>query len=663
MKKIVTILVFIAFTIGAYSQQTNFESGAQYCSHRKSSSLNPQREISGENSPRHKFDVINYTMNFDLMNNFQSPYPQTFTASNYITFKVDTALNIIKLNALNNSLQINSVSAAGVSFTHLNDTLAITLDRIYNAGEIASVMINYSHKNVEDGGFYVANGFVFTDNEPEGARKWFPCYDRPSDKATVDITAKVPSNVLLGSNGRLADSVTVADTTWFHWISRDPVATYLTVMSAKADWNLDIVYWDRPSTPGDPMPFRFYYNDQESPYGMEQIIPLMADYFSENYGEHPFEKDGFASLNNEFAWGGMENQSLTSICPGCWYESLICHEFAHQWFGDMISPGTWADIWLNEGFATWSEAFWYESYGGYAAYKNEINANASYYMSNNPGWAVYEPEWAIETPDNNVLFNYAITYCKASCMVHLLRYSLGDDLFFPALYNYATDTANFKYKTAITDDFQASFEESTGEDLDWFFESWVKQPNHPIYANEYNIKNNGDGTWNLNFYAHQVQSNPDFFKIPIELYIYFVGGTDSTIRVMNDVNQQIFNFTFDKQPTNVFFDFKNEIVIKTASLVVGIDEGITPARTFGLEQNYPNPASGQTVITYSIPGESEVSLALYDMAGKQVRNIVDSKQGLGTHVVTADLTGLDAGIYLCRLQAEGQSAVIKVAVR
>ncbi len=560
------------------------------------------------------------------------------------------------------SLLIQSVSLSGSTFTHNDDTLAITLDRVYNAGEITEVGIVYSHKNVEDGGFNVNGGFVFTDNEPEGARKWFPCYDSPSDKATVDITAKVPDNVLLASNGRLADSVTIADTTWFHWISRDPVATYLTVMSARADWNLDVVYWNRPSTPGEPMPIRFYYNDGENPEGMEQIVPEMATYFSENYGEHPFEKDGFASLNEEFAWGGMENQTLTSICPGCWYESLICHEFAHQWFGDMISPGTWADIWLNEGFATWSEAFWYESYGGYSAYKNEIDYDASYYLSANPGWAVYVPEWAINTPDNNILFNYAVTYCKSACMLHLLRYSLGDELFFPAIYDYATDTTDFKYKNSITDDFQAKLEESTGEDLEWFFESWVKQPNHPVYQNEYNIQNNGNGTWDVNFYVNQVQSEPEFFPIPVEIYVYFMGGTDTTVRVMNDVNQQVFTFTFDKQPTNVFFDLHNEIVLKQASLVVGLDESKTGKQNFILQQNYPNPVSGQTTFTYSIPSESTVILALYDLTGKKVKEIVEARQSFGTHVITADLSGLMAGLYLCRLEAGGQNLVIKVAV-
>jgi aminopeptidase N len=662
MKKSAILFFLFLFIISASGQDNFNQKGAYLCSHKKSSSIYNISGIRSENSPQHKFDVLNYTLNFDFMDNFQSPYPQTFSAQEQIMFRVDSALSIIKLNAVNTSLLINSVSLAGASFIHEEDTLTITLDRIYNAGETATIGISYNHKNVEDGAFYVNGGFLFTDNEPEGARKWFPCYDRPSDKATVDITTKVPANVLLASNGRLEDSTVVGNELTYHWISRDPVTTYLTVISAKAGWNLDIVYWDRPSTPGDPMPIRFYYNDGEFPYGMMEIIPDMATYFSENYGEHPFEKDGFASLNPEFTWGGMENQTLTSICQGCWYESLICHEFAHQWFGDMISPGTWADIWLNEGFATWSEAFWYEHSGGYSAYKNDINNNANYYLQANPGWAVYMPEWAEETPPNNILFNGAISYSKAACLLHLLRYSLGDEKFLPALYDYATDTLDFKYKNSITDDFQAKLEESTGEDLDWFFDNWVKQPNHPVYHNEYNIRDNENGIWDVNFYINQVQGNPEFFPMPVEILIYFIDASDTTIRVMNDVNQQVFTFNFDKQPTNVFFDFHNEIVIKQASLVVGIDDNEIGEQVFSLKQNFPNPVKDHTTFAYSIPADSDVTMAIHDLAGKMVKSLVSAKQTRGTHVITVDLSSVHAGVYLCRLESAGQSAVVKVSV-
>jgi aminopeptidase N len=664
MKKIYALILalLISFTISFGQKATNVK-GSLLCSQKKSSGSYTPREIESLNSPRHNFDVLKYTLNFNLWNNFQSPYSHIYNATEVIRFKVDTALNVIKLNAVNSSLLIQSVNLSASGFTHLQDTLTITLDRTYNAGETVNVGIAYSHKNVEDGNFFVEGGFVFTDNEPEGARKWFPCYDHPADKAIIDIKAKVPSDVLLGSNGHLADSVTIADTTWFHWISRDPVATYLTVMSAKKDWNMDIVNWYSVQHPDVAIPFRFYYNDQEYPFGMEQMIPDVATYFSEKYGEHPFEKNGFASLNSQFAWGGMENQTLTNICTGCWYESLLVHEFSHQWFGDMISPGTWADIWLNEGFATWSEAFWYESYLGYSGYKNNIEDDANYYLAANPGWAIYVPEWAINTPGNNTLFNYAITYCKSACVLHTLRYSLGDDLFFPALYDYATDTANFKYKNAVTDDFQSKFEESTGQDLDWFFQSWVRQPNHPVYENEYVIRdNNGNGSWDVSFLAKQVQTNADFFPIPIEIYVLFVGGKDTALRVMNDVNEQVFQFTFDKEPVSVIFDKNNEIVLKQATLSVGIDEKNIGNQEFSLQQNYPNPASDLTTFTYSLPGDSQVSLAIYDISGKKVLDLVSEHQSLGTHVMTADLSKLGPGIYFYRLGAGNTTMTKRLAV-
>ncbi len=128
------------------------------------------------------------------------------------------------------------------------------LDRAYQPGEVASVSIEYEHLDVPDLAFYVGNGFVFTDCEPQGARKWFPCYDQPYDKATLTLRAKVPSNVKLGSNGSLTDSVAVNDTTWYTWVSRDPVATYLMVISSRVNYNLDIVYWTKPRQPNDTLP-------------------------------------------------------------------------------------------------------------------------------------------------------------------------------------------------------------------------------------------------------------------------------------------------------------------------------------------------------------------------------------------------------------------------
>ncbi|HET6272371.1 MAG TPA: M1 family aminopeptidase [Bacteroidota bacterium] len=546
--------------------------GSELCSEKrlKADSLPPLGDSPG--TPLHSFDVLNYQLYLDIYNCFITPYPKSFTANEVITLRVDSTLSAIALNAVNTSLVIDSVRLAGVSYTHTSNILTITLDQTYNAGDTVRVKIYYRHNNVTDNAFYVSGGFVFTDCEPEGARKWFPSWDKPSDKATFDLTTRVPATVKLGSNGRLADSTTVGDTTYFHWISRDPVATYLMVISAKVGYNLDIVYWRTLSNPNDSIPIRFYWNAGETIANLNniktKIIPMTTEY-SRLFGEHPFEKNGFATLNSQFTWGGMENQTLTSLCPNCWNENLVSHEYAHQWFGDMITCGTWADIWLNEGFATYCEALWYEYTGGYASYKSSINSDASSYLSGNNGRSIYVPAWINVTPPIGELFNGAITYAKGSCVLHMLRYTVGDSLFFRAFNEYATDAVQFKYGTAVTADYVAKISQVTGQDLNWFFNQWVMQPNHPVYANTFNFTSLGGGQWQVAFKARQTQSNPAFFTMPLELRITFATGPDTLVRVMNTSNNQVFSYRFGRQPLTLTFDPNNNIVLKQGTTGTG----------------------------------------------------------------------------------------------
>ncbi len=553
---------------GKSLSQNNGLKGSTQCSLKKSSASYTPSLNDSPNAPRHSFNVLNYRLNLDIRNCFIAPYPKSYSATNEMTFRVDTALSSIALNAVNTSLTIDSVRLAGTSFTHASDILTINLGRSYAVGETVLVRIYYRHSNVSDAAFYASNGMVFTDCEPEGARRWFPCWDKPSDKATLDLTAKTPASVKLGSNGRLADSTTVGDTTWFHWVSRDPISSYLVVMTGKVNYNLDIVFWHPPTHPADSIPIRFYWNSGESVAHSKQTIISMMTHYSDLFGEHPFEKNGFATIASGagFAWGGMENQTLTSFCPGCWDDNLMSHEFAHQWFGDMITCGTWADIWQNEGFATYCEALWYEYTGGYASYKNDINSDASYYLSANPGWPMYNPSWAVTTPPTGTLFNTAITYNKGACVLHMLRYTLGDSLFFAVLKSYATDAVNFKYGNVVTADFVTKVSEVAGQDMSWFF-AWVYQANHPVYANTYNITSLGGGQWMVGFKARQTSAG--FFPMPLTLRISFTAGPDTTFRVMNSVNNQVFAVRFGRQPTTLVFDPNNDIVIKQGNTIVG----------------------------------------------------------------------------------------------
>jgi aminopeptidase N len=667
MKKIFlcSLSLFILSAGVLTAQNLNGSEGSRWCSKRKIELRKDlDKSLLSPHSPRHSFDVINYTLNFDIFNCYTTPYPKSFTASNLITFKVDSTLSFIKLNAINSSLTIDSVRLAGISFTHSGDILTITLDRVYNPGETAGVMIYYKHKNVSDNAFYVSSGFVFTDSEPEGARKWFPCYDSPSDKATVDITAKVPLNAKLGSNGRLQDSTIVGSAIYYHWISRDPVATYLTVLTSRINYKLDIYYWHKLSNPSESVPMRFYFNEGEDPSAMEAIIGPMTDLYSTKFGEHPFEKNGFATLNNQFAWGGMENQTLTSLCPNCWSESLIAHEYAHQWFGDMITCGSWADIFLNEGFATFIEAIWTEDQYGHQAYMSEIDGNAGYYISYNPGWAISDPTWAVNTPSTDILFNYAITYMKGSCVLHQLRYVLGDSLFFAGMKAYATDTVNFKYQSSTIGDFRDKMAEVSGQDLNWFFNEWIFQPNHPYYRNLYSFEQLPNDSWKVNFFARQTtQTGLLYYQMPLEIKITFMDGSDTLVRVFNSYNDQYFTFSFDKQPASLVFDPDNEIVLKEGTTLVGIDNLSASYVESRLLLPSPNPFSGSTILKYQLSAPGHVSLNVYDSYGKLVRELVSKNQTVGSYQIQFNGASLSPGAYQCRLVTNATTETIKLILQ
>ncbi|MEI7498824.1 MAG: M1 family metallopeptidase [Bacteroidota bacterium] len=516
---------------------------------------------------KNSFDVLKYKLVIGLYQCYFSPFPKTFSAQQVITLRVDSTLSSITLNAVNRSITIDSVWLPGVSFTHKHDSLKIFLDRRYQPGEILDIKIFYRHRNVEDNAFYSFDGAVYTDSPPEGARKWMPCRDHPSDKATWELNASVPFSVRLASTGRLADSTISGDTIIYHWISDIPASTYLITLSSNVNFLVHKKSWHKLSNPNDSIPILIYYTKGENISKIDTTIIPLTDYFSQKFGEYPFEKIGFATLNNTFPWGGMENQSMVNLKPNGYSNvNLIAHEHAHQWFGDMITCGTWADIWLNEGFGTYCQKLWVEHTAGIGAYKASMSALADYYLAKNPGWPLYQPQWSINTPSGDDLYNQAISYNKGACVLHQLRYVLGDSLFFNVMNQYASDT-NFIFKNAYTHDFFAKAIQVSGTDLKWFFDEWVYAPNHPVYQNSFDIDSLGISSWKVSFTIKQTQSNSIFFKMPVQILIKFSDGTDTLLRVINDVNNQVYEFPFSKKPVDLSFDPLRNILLKQASTI------------------------------------------------------------------------------------------------
>ncbi|MDP4280635.1 MAG: M1 family aminopeptidase [Bacteroidota bacterium] len=598
----------------------------------------------------HSFDVTKYQLNLDIYSCFSSPYPKNFSGSEIVTFKVDSTLSNIRLNAVNGSILIDSVGLAGVSFTHVSDTLNILLNHTYYPGQMVSVKIYYKHQNVVDHAFYAGSGFVFTDTPPEGARKWFPCWDRPSDKAFTEITVKVPAAARLGSNGILADSTLTGDTLYYHWVNNQPVATYLVTLSAKMNYLISKMVYNIPGNVPDSIPAVFYYNPGNNLSNIRNLIPVVTDFFSQKFGNYPFRKIGFAVLNSLFPWGGMENQTMINLMPSGFSDSqVIVHEHSHQWFGDLITCGTWADVWLNEGFATFCEALWTEQSISYEAYKNELALKANEYLNENPGWPLYHPEWAIQTPSSNQLYNVPITYDKGACVLHQLRYVIGDSLFFEVMHAYATDT-NLTYKNAVTSDFVNKVIDLTGQDLNWFFREWVYEPNHPVYYNVWEILEPGNGKFVLSFSLEQTQTNTVFFKMPVVLKVEFEDGSDTLVKTMNDTNPQVFEWAFAKRPVNVIFDPYRDILLKKNTTIAGIKspKGVSEFKLFAAQ---PNPFREYTDIRFNIPEPCSVSIILYDIFGTPVNTLIDRKFEAGKYKFRIDKDSLPAGEYIYNMKA------------
>lgn len=515
----------------------------------------PQSELEKD------FDILKYTLEVDFYNNYSEPFPHSFNGLLEIEFKALDDLNKIKLNAASFSLMVNKIEGKDVSYKHSADTLFINFNKTIKKNSSEKIKIYYSHNDVVDGAFFVKDGMLFTNNAPQGARRWLPCFDHPSDKALFELKAKTPADVLLGSNGLLVDSVKIADTIYYNWKTEYPLSTYLIVISSKKNYQMDEIKWT--SLKGKNIPVRFYWNKGENQSALnhiKDITPEMMKYFSELLCDYPFEKNGYATLNELFIFGGMENQTLISLCPNCWDENLIAHEFSHQWFGNLITLKTWADVWLNEGFATFAEGLWIEHRFGKEAYKEYIKIQAERFFQAENKFPIFNREWRNKIPNIGILYNGEIIYAKAAVVLDMLRYTLGDSLFFSALKSYTNDKS-LQYGNISTEEFISKMIFYTGKNIEWFFNQWLAGTHYPIYKNYYSITQESSDYFVDLVFTQENRENI-YYKMPFEVQILFDDGTSVKEVVFNEMNNQNFQFIYQKKPIKIYFDPEEKILLK-----------------------------------------------------------------------------------------------------
>jgi aminopeptidase N len=571
---------------------------------------------------------------------------------------------------LMNPMTVDSVKSGSgkLSFSQLPSTVTVTLDRSYANGELVTLDIYYRGVPGSSGfGSFTftthatATPWVYTLSEPYGAKDWWPCKDHPLDKAdSVDVWATVDSAFKVGSNGTLVGVINNGNgTKTYRWAERYPISTYL--VSLAISNYAEFTNWFR-YTPSDSMPVLNYVLPEHLA-SAQANLPMtigMLGIYSDRYGLYPFIKEKYG--HSEFGWGGgMEHQTMTSLTS--FGESLVAHELAHMWFGDMITCATWHNIWLNEGFATYSVAVYYEGKYGAANYWTYMNSQMNSAL--NAVGSVY----VRDTSSVNTLFDSRLVYAKGASVLHMLRHVVGDSMFFKSLRAYAADP-RFKYGVAATDNFSQVCETLSGKTLGYFFNEWVYGENFPAYTYSWRAIPDTNGGYIVPITIHQTTgtTNPTFFTMPVDFQLKGV-GLDTTVVLWNNVADQIFQVHLPVLPTTGVLD-PNNWILKTATLTAVGDDGITQMpQSFRLEQNYPNPFNPATSISYTIgvvSGQSSVAsdvrLVIFDMLGREVASLVNERQLPGTYTVRWNAGGLASGIYFYRMMAGGFTATRKLAL-
>ena len=543
-----------------------------------------------------------------------------------------------------NTMVVDSTFVNGqrTTFVQGTSTVSVMLDRTYHSGESFTVDIYYGGEPLATGfGSFEFNAhanepWVYSLSEPSGARDWWPCKDDPIDKAdSADVFVTCDSTLKVGSNGTLVSVNNNGDgTSTTHWHERHPIASYL--ISIDLTNFAQFSNWFKYS-PTDSMEILNYVLPEHLTTALGSLPRTvdMLSVYTNLFGPYPFldEKYGHA----EFGSGGaMEHQTMTSTTT--FDEDVISHELAHQWFGDMITCRTWADLWLNEGFAQYCSALYREKKYGTDSYWG--------YMNSQMDLAV-QAVGAIGIPDTSSvreLFDGPRMYNKGATVLHMLRHVVGDSVFFRCLWTYA-NSPTLRYSTASIGDFQNVCESVSGKDLNYFFQEWIYGEGFPSYSYTWTTTTSGKkNVVTIDVDQFSAQGNPAFFTMPVDFQI----GTalwDTLVTVFDDSLSQQFTLNVPVRPTTVLIDPGNWI-LKIAS-----QGSAKPPGQYSLEQNYPNPFNPSTRITFGIPEQSLVTLRVYDIVGRVVTTLVSERKSAGSYTIEWDPLHTTSGVYFCQITA------------
>ncbi|GAB4255695.1 MAG: M1 family aminopeptidase [Saprospiraceae bacterium] len=644
MKTVLNVLFFLTLSVLAFGQTEE----PLIC--KDLSSIIQLEQQHGEQLLN--FRVNELTQNYDLK--YHRMELELDPAQAYISGKI-TSYFAAKENAFDainfdfrENMQVLKVTYHGNSlgWSMADDNLQIPLPAPLPEGSLDSITIEYkgTPESAGFGAFEASthNGtpVLWTLSEPYGAKTWWPCKQDLNDKIdSVDIIVRTGADYRVASNGLLVDETLDGNDKIYHWKHRYPIPAYLIAVAVtnyvEFSENMELGN-------GDSLLLQHYIY----PENLQGYIPQLQktknfiQLYDQLFGTYPFSEEKYGHA--QFGWGGgMEHQTMSFM--GGFSDGLIAHELAHQWFGDKVTCGSWQDIWLNEGFATYLTGLTNEFLGSEADWQN-WKTNQINYVTSQPGGSV----WVPDTTSVGRIFHGRLSYAKGSLLLHMLRWKMGDDDFFQALRNYLDDP-QLAYGYARNADLQYHLEQQSGQDLTEFFDDWYYGEGYPSYQIEW-IPMPGP---KIKILVFQTTSHPsvDFFEMPLPLLVKNQ-DKDSLIVLDHQFSGQEFTLDLDFMPTEVLFDPDQWILSANNTVVEGIIESTREPAWAAALLLWPNPAHDR--LTLELPNQNPVITGI-EIAGTDGRVLLRQKNT--TLPATVDIQHLPPGTYICTILANDGKVV------
>jgi aminopeptidase N len=526
------------------------------------------------------YDVLHYKLTISI-----DERKKTVSGEVAITLvPLRPALSEIVLDAAELYVGRVSLGRESLKYSTQQEKLHLFLKRPVHLDDTLTIAVRYS-ASPRKGLYFIQpdNGYpdrpwqVWSQGQAEDNHFWFPCYDYPNDFATSEMIVTVNDRFTAISNGKLLKATHNSKdrTKTYHWRESKPHVSYL--ISLVVGEYIEL----KDSWAGIPISYYVYPHQKEIAKYSFSKTPAMVKFFSEKIGlRYPWEKYA-QTVVADFIYGGMENVSASTLTDFTIHDErahldvssdgLVAHELAHQWWGDAVTCRDWSHAWLNEGFATYFTNAFQESDSGfhYAAYN--LLSTQNNLVETDTGSA-RRPTVTNRFLDPSDIFDNRI-YGKGACILHMLRFVLGDELFWKGIKHYITKHA---FGNVETHDFKTAMEEATGYNLYWFFRQWVYQAGYP----EFRVTTQWDSVWKIvKMTVQQEQHLPEYtredpsgdvFITPVEVEIW-TDGEPTVKRVTLSGRFDEFSFAQPTRPQCVVFD-KGNWILKKAAHQKSVDE-------------------------------------------------------------------------------------------